>query len=163
MDFKQFYFSPDRRVNRKQLVGVMEILLFWLGLSVIVGVAANTRGRNGVGWFFISILISPLLAGLLVLALPRIETQAQLDKRNMRPCPLCAEPIRMEARLCPHCRSEVSPVDPRFAKEYPEMHNGVRYRRERDGSVVMATPTGPLRFKNWQEFWNAIQGRGAAR
>src|SRR5258708_2899376 len=49
---------------------VIGVLFFWLALSIIVGVAANTRGRNPVGWFFLSILFSPLLAGLLVLALP---------------------------------------------------------------------------------------------
>jgi hypothetical protein len=27
------------------------------------------RNRNGVGWFFLSLLISPLIAGLLVVAL----------------------------------------------------------------------------------------------
>lgn len=49
---------------------VFGALLFWLALSGIVGVAANTRGRNPIGWFFLSVLFSPILAGLLVLALP---------------------------------------------------------------------------------------------
>jgi type IV secretory pathway protease TraF len=49
---------------------VIGVLFFWLALSVIVGVAANTRGQNPIGWFFLSILFSPILAGLLVLALP---------------------------------------------------------------------------------------------
>jgi hypothetical protein len=43
-------------------------IFFWIGFSVIVAVAANTRGRSAVGWFILAILISPLLAGLLVLA-----------------------------------------------------------------------------------------------
>lgn len=51
----------------------MEIAFFWLAFAVIVGVAANTRGRNPIGWFLLSVIISPLLAGLLVLALPRQE------------------------------------------------------------------------------------------
>jgi hypothetical protein len=50
---------------------VETILIFWLAFAIIVGVAANTRGRSGGGWFILAILISPLLAGLLVLALPR--------------------------------------------------------------------------------------------
>lgn len=48
-------------------------LFLWLALSAIVGVAANTRGRAGLGWFVLAILISPLLAGLLVLALRKKE------------------------------------------------------------------------------------------
>jgi hypothetical protein len=37
-------------------------------------IAANTRGRSGLGWFLLAVLISPLLAGLLVVALPRLDT-----------------------------------------------------------------------------------------
>ena len=44
----------------------------WLLLSGIVGVAANARGRSGISWFLISIIISPLLAIILVLALPSV-------------------------------------------------------------------------------------------
>jgi hypothetical protein len=47
------------------------LFLFWLAFAIIVGVAANTRGRNGGGWFMLAVLISPLIAGLLLLALPK--------------------------------------------------------------------------------------------
>src|SRR5262249_11216647 len=46
------------------------IIIFWIAFAIIVGVAANTRGRNGGGWFILALVISPLIAGLLVLALP---------------------------------------------------------------------------------------------
>ena len=26
------------------------IILFWIGFAVVVGIAANNRGRNGAGW-----------------------------------------------------------------------------------------------------------------
>ena len=48
----------------------MEWALLWLGLAIVVGVAANTRGRSGPAWLLLAVIISPLLAGLLVLALP---------------------------------------------------------------------------------------------
>jgi hypothetical protein len=54
----------------------MEILIFWIALSIIVAVAASRRfNRDAVGWFFIAVLISPLLAVLLLFALgplPRV-------------------------------------------------------------------------------------------
>src|SRR5262249_4621818 len=53
------------------------IVPVWLGFAIIVGVAANTRGRNFAGWVVLAIIISPLLAGLLLLALPRGEKQVQ--------------------------------------------------------------------------------------
>jgi hypothetical protein len=42
------------------------LLLVWIGLSVVVGVAANTRGRNGVGWGFLAAVISPFSGRLWV-------------------------------------------------------------------------------------------------
>jgi hypothetical protein len=50
---------------------ILPAFIVWLGFAIIVGAAANTRGRNGGGWFILAVLISPLLAGLLLIALPR--------------------------------------------------------------------------------------------
>jgi hypothetical protein len=61
----------------------MEWVLVYLGLAVVVGVAANTRGRSGLGWFLLALLISPLISGLLALALPRVgrlATPQQTDR-----------------------------------------------------------------------------------
>jgi hypothetical protein len=64
----------------------VEIFLFWFGLAIIVGVAANTRGRNGIGWFLLGMfVISPLLAGLLLLALPRkmrAKTSSRINEKT---------------------------------------------------------------------------------
>jgi hypothetical protein len=64
----------------------MGIALFWLAVSIIVGVAANTRGRSGAGWFALSIVISRILAGLLLLALGPIAPKAIVS--NDRRIPL---------------------------------------------------------------------------
>lgn len=65
------------------MFGIMVIA--WLAASVLVAVAANTRGRNPIGWFLAAAVISPLFAGLLVLALP----SATFD----------AGPINIESRV----------------------------------------------------------------
>ncbi|WP_374120278.1 zinc ribbon domain-containing protein [Mesorhizobium onobrychidis] len=98
----------------------MGFLLFWLGLSAIVGVAAGKRNRSTFGWFLLAILISPLLAGLLVLALgdrrpppsqytvqmpvtgPGITFGPILEKQ----CPDCAEMVKADARICRFCRHQ---------------------------------------------------------
>jgi hypothetical protein len=47
----------------------MVTLFFWIGASIAVGMAAhNYRNRNGFGWFVLSLIISPVLAGLFLLA-----------------------------------------------------------------------------------------------
>ena len=47
----------------------MEIFGLWLIGSFVVAIIANSRGRSGFGWFMLSALFSPLLMGILVLAL----------------------------------------------------------------------------------------------
>lgn len=48
----------------------MEIALGWLVLSVLVAVLAGSRGRSTVGFFLLSLFLSPLI-GLLVLLVVR--------------------------------------------------------------------------------------------
>ena len=63
----------------------MDVLIFfWLALAVIVGVAANTRGRSSAVWVLLAIVISPLIAGLLLLALPRLEGAIFLENQNRK-------------------------------------------------------------------------------
>jgi hypothetical protein len=54
---------------------IMIFLLVWLVISFIVGVAAQRRGRSGSGWFFVSFLLSPILALLLLLVFPSLRDQ----------------------------------------------------------------------------------------
>ena len=72
------------------------VVFFWFGFAVIVGTGANTRGRNGVGWFVLALLISPLLAGLLALALPRKRKLGVVDIATM--AAIEATPIGSESR-----------------------------------------------------------------
>lgn len=44
-------------------------LLFWVFVGIAVGLLADRYGRSGAAWFALSLLISPLLAGIIVLAL----------------------------------------------------------------------------------------------
>ena len=38
--------------------------ILWVVFAFIVAAGAGNRGRSGLGWFIMSIIISPLLAGL---------------------------------------------------------------------------------------------------
>jgi hypothetical protein len=63
----------------------MSFVVIWLVLALIVGIAANTRGRNAVGWTLLAAVISPLIAGLLVLALPHhVETEQAINDEALR-------------------------------------------------------------------------------
>ena len=47
------------------------LIYFWVGLCIAVGIFAHRYNRSGFGWFVISMLLSPLLGFVFVLALGR--------------------------------------------------------------------------------------------
>jgi hypothetical protein len=91
----------------------MEWFFFWVMLSVVVGVAAHyRRGRFGFGWFLLSLLISPLIAGLF-LCIARDLKREQEQKavlQNSRKCPRCAELVKREALACRFCGHDLEPL-----------------------------------------------------
>jgi hypothetical protein len=69
-----------------------------LALAVAL-LASREFGRSAVGWFFLSLILTPL-AGLLLFMLPA----------RRRPCPFCAEPIQPSAIVCRFCGRDVPAV-----------------------------------------------------
>ena len=47
----------------------MDLLIIWGILALIVGAVAARKNRSFVGWFFAVFLISPIIAGVIVLTL----------------------------------------------------------------------------------------------
>jgi uncharacterized paraquat-inducible protein A len=94
----------------------VEFLLFWVGFALVVAFLASSRGRSSVGWFLLSLVISPLLAGLLVLALGRAGPHKPLMDQLFEPaqaqevrCTECREVVRHDARRCKHCGATLVP------------------------------------------------------
>jgi len=113
----------------------VELVLIWLGLAVIVGVAANTRGRNGFGWFLLAVLISPLLAGLLVLALSRPAAGAADHQGSRQPS---------------------GEVVTGAAFEPDGLYGGIPYRRRQDGTVIAVIHGARCRFNTMDAFTRNI-------
>lgn len=88
----------------------MLIFIFWLLFAFLVGAWAQHRGRSGGGWGVLALLISPVIAFLILLAIgpnrEGIESDA-LASGEMRKCPYCAELVKAEAKLCRYCHSEL--------------------------------------------------------
>ncbi len=51
------------------------LILLWLILSFIVRAAANERGRDSTRWFILSLISSPPMAVLLLMAFPIKEPE----------------------------------------------------------------------------------------
>ena len=161
---------------------VFTFILFWGGFAIAVAVAANTRGRNAAGWFFLALLISPLLAGLIVLALPSLVASGLSANRPFAPegvlegIPYRLLPEGAVEAMLPGGRVifpdldqlaaaargatvEHRVVSPEVRARYPDEVNGHRCRVEKDGTVSMLTNTGDeVAYPDWKTFWSVAHG-----
>ena len=63
----------------------MSVLIIWCVLALLVGIAADRRGRNGLGWALLSLVFSPLLAILFLLVMRNIaeeEERRRIEERR---------------------------------------------------------------------------------
>jgi len=58
---------------------ILLIPILWIVFAILIAAAADSRGRSGFGWFVLAIVLSPLLAGFVLLLMPNLTTQALLE------------------------------------------------------------------------------------
>jgi hypothetical protein len=85
----------------------------WIFLSILVGFFASSKKRSGIGWFFLSLIISPLITFIILLVVG-------LPASTLKKCPKCAEEIKAEAVVCRFCGADVSQVVPNEDRYYPK-------------------------------------------
>ncbi len=89
----------------------MEVLLLviWLPLCATVGWIASQKGRSGIGLFFLSLIFSPLVGLLVVIALPSRSSGAAATpgSKDLIACHSCGRlrPLGSGSwePACPHC------------------------------------------------------------
>jgi len=100
----------------------MEFLIIWLFGALIVGIVASKRGRSGAGYFFLSLIVSPLLVLLLVLLLGSKNVEVDsITKAKETVCPKCKIPYSSNDKHCSQC-----------GEALPEIHSSkYTYKLER--------------------------------
>ena len=86
----------------------MEYLGLWFVIAIVGAVVAGKKGRSAVGFFFYG-LILPLIALIHALLLKPYAQTSPLHQigAGRFPCLFCAEFVRKEARVCPHCQRDL--------------------------------------------------------
>src|SRR5262249_23584073 len=112
--------------------------------------AANTRGRSGFGWFLLAAIISPLLAGLLLLAL-----------RRLSPSDVGEIKINKNAQ-----RADLGPPLPPTQSSGPfqpdGVYAGIPYKVLEAGVVDAMMQGGLVRFRSMDQFVAAATGKTIA-
>jgi hypothetical protein len=80
-------------------------IIGWIGFSVLAAWFASTKRRGGIAWFFLSLIISPLITFIVLAALG-------IPRGEMKKCLKCAEDVKAEAEICRFCGYEFSPTPP---------------------------------------------------
>lgn len=75
----------------------MEIFIPWVILSILVAVYANNKGRIGILYFILSVLLSPLIGFLIALI---------ISDKTKRKCYNCGQNIDVSAKVCPFCNKQ---------------------------------------------------------
>lgn len=87
----------------------MEVVILWAGINGIIGYAIGSS-KNKIGeCMALCIMLGPIgwLISLFVSA-PKAAAPAAPN----RVCPFCAENIKPQAIVCPHCRRDLVPDAP---------------------------------------------------
>lgn len=88
----------------------MEFGFLYLGLCIAVAFLAAKRGRSGLGWFVLSLVISPLLGFVFLLVLRDLSAQSgQPTPETHVRCPDCRELVLKDASKCKHCGCKLVP------------------------------------------------------
>ena len=92
----------------------MGIAISWFVFSVFAGAIAADKGRSGIGCFFLSLILTPVIG--IIWALAAQPSAAYIDSKKIRSgefkrCEYCKEVIKKDANVCRYCQKDVNQIE----------------------------------------------------
>jgi hypothetical protein len=75
---------------------------FWIAFAMLVAVYAGHKGHSAVGFFFLSLFLTPLI-GFLIAAVMSPDREQVAERSGLKKWPDCAEYVQGEAQVCRFC------------------------------------------------------------
>ena len=97
------------QIVQEWLPSALSLLTLNLLSAVFVARSAVTKNRDWVTFFWLSLIATSLVMGIVVAALPLAAEHSP----HHRKCPACAEYIKREAKVCHYCSTPSKPLPPR--------------------------------------------------
>jgi hypothetical protein len=128
----------------------MALIFLYLMLAVAVAFIAMIRDRRGLPWFFTALFLSPLIAGLLVMALPRGRGAYWYADLEHQPLPPGVVPMPADAKI--RIIRKLGRDEPRACEIFV---NGAEVGIVEPGSIIdFRVPSGRLQVEaciDWAE------------
>ena len=131
-----WYLSQSEAMVQAIFFGLVTgmIGLMFAVIASLIGGQAERKGRSWAQFFWLSMLITPLLTWLIVAT---IQSDG-LQTGDTRKCPACAEVIKAEARVCKHCSTAVEPMTPTSASSPAAGNDPLAYTSITGSKKVMS-------------------------
>lgn len=95
--------------------GIWTVIALWAVMAGLVAWMATNRGRSGLAWFLVSVLLSPLIAFFALVLMPNQKKAEPAPASGA--CPRCQTPRVSGQRVCAGCGLDLwADYDARAAK-----------------------------------------------